>query len=65
MRDSAGRWTGFLTLEDVIEEIIGTIRDEFEDEEQIHLGDALQEDRVQLNIEAESTVEAVRATLNG
>ncbi len=64
VRDSAGRWTGFLTLEDVIEEIIGTIRDEFEDEEQIHLGDALQEDRVQLNIEAESTVEAVRATLN-
>ncbi len=64
VRDSVGRWTGFLTLEDAIEEIIGTIRDEFEDEETIHLGDALQEDRVQLNIEASNTVEAIRKTLD-
>lgn len=64
VRDSVGRWTGFLTLEDAIEEIIGTIRDEFEDEETIHLGDALQEDRVQLNIEAPNTVEAIRKTLD-
>lgn len=60
VRNQAGKWTGFLTLEDVIEEIIGTIRDEFEDEEQVSLSDALTEDRIQLGIEAGGTVEAVR-----
>jgi len=61
--DSKGAWTGYLTLEDVIEEIVGTIRDEFEDEEPVHLADALLEDRVHLQIEAESTIEAVRKAL--
>ncbi len=63
VKDTRGAWTGFLTLEDVIEEIVGTIRDEFEDEEPVHLGDALLEDRIHLNIEADSTIEAVRKAL--
>jgi mannitol/fructose-specific phosphotransferase system IIA component (Ntr-type) len=63
VKDSNGAWSGFLTLEDVIEEIVGTIRDEFEDEEPVHLADALLEDRVHLNIEAENTIEAVRKAL--
>lgn len=63
VRDAKGAWTGFLTLEDAIEEIVGTIRDEFEDEEPIHLSDALLEDRVMLQIEADSTIEAVRIAL--
>ncbi|HCP13511.1 MAG TPA: hypothetical protein DIT89_14355, partial [Planctomycetaceae bacterium] len=41
VRDARGTWSGFLTLEDVIEEIVGTIRDEFEDEEPVSLADAL------------------------
>jgi mannitol/fructose-specific phosphotransferase system IIA component (Ntr-type) len=60
VQDASGAWTGFLTLEDVIEEIIGTIRDEFEDEEQISLSDALSEERVCMGIEADNTVEAIR-----
>lgn len=63
VRDHSGAWSGFLTLEDVIEEIVGTIRDEFEDEEPISLSDALAEDRVQLSIEADSAIEAVRKAL--
>lgn len=63
VKDAKGGWSGFLTLEDVIEEIVGTIRDEFEDEEPVHLADALLEDRVHLNIEAEGTIEAVRLAL--
>ncbi len=63
VKDSRGGWSGFLTLEDVIEEIVGTIRDEFEDEEPVHLADALLEDRVHLDIEADSTIEAVRLAL--
>jgi len=64
VRDMSGKWVGFLTLEDVIEEIIGTIRDEFEDEEQILLSDALTEDRIQLDIEASNTTEAIRIALD-
>jgi CBS domain containing-hemolysin-like protein len=62
-RDPRGTWTGFLTLEDVIEEIVGTIRDEFEDEEPVNLADALSEDRILLDIEAEGTIQAVRSAL--
>lgn len=64
VRNAKGEWTGFLTLEDVIEEIVGTIRDEFEDEEPISLTDALLEDRVHLDIEAESSIDAVRQALS-
>lgn len=64
VRNNEGAWSGFLTLEDVIEEIIGTIRDEFEDEEQIHLSDILEEQHVQLGIEANDTVDAVRQALS-
>lgn len=64
VRDVTGKWTGFLTLEDIIEEIIGTIRDEFEDEEQISMAEALTEARIQLDIEASTTVEAVKAALD-
>lgn len=63
VKDARGVWTGFLTLEDVIEEIVGTIRDEFEDEEPVHLSDALSEDRIHLKIEADGTIEAVRKAL--
>ncbi len=62
--DSESNWTGFLTLEDVIEEIIGTIRDEFEDEEQFHLSEAVQMDRIWLGIEAEDPISAVRQALD-
>ena len=62
--DTRGAWSGFLTLEDVIEEIVGTIRDEFEDEEPVHLADALLEDRIHLHVEADSTIEAVRVALS-
>lgn len=63
VRNVEGKWTGFLTLEDVIEEIIGTIRDEFEDEEHVHLSDILDESQVHLGVEAGDTVEAVRLAL--
>ena len=63
VRDASGKWTGFLTLEDAIEEIIGTIRDEFEEEEPTSLAETLNEDRIKLDIEAESSTEAVSKAL--
>ncbi|HSQ63330.1 MAG TPA: CNNM domain-containing protein [Polyangiaceae bacterium] len=59
-----GRWTGFVTLEDVIEEIVGTIRDEFEEDVPARFADALTVSRIQLDIEADSPVAAVRTALS-
>jgi CBS domain containing-hemolysin-like protein len=61
--DAQGIWTGVLTLEDVIEELVGTIRDEFEDEEPVRLADALALDRVHFAIEADSPIAALRSAL--
>lgn len=58
-----GQWMGLVTLEDIMEEIVGTIRDEFDDEEQTRLADAVTVERVHLGIEATSPVAAVRAAL--
>jgi CBS domain containing-hemolysin-like protein/mannitol/fructose-specific phosphotransferase system IIA component len=63
VRDAEGRWTGLVTLEDVIEELVGTIRDEFEDEEPVRLSEALSVDRIQLDVEADSPTAAVRAAV--
>ncbi|MFO0912470.1 MAG: CNNM domain-containing protein [Pirellulales bacterium] len=64
VKDSHGAWVGYLTLEDAIEEIIGTIRDEFEDEEHVQLADALREDRVALDVVADNTIQAVSEALD-
>jgi monovalent cation:H+ antiporter-2, CPA2 family len=58
--DKNDRWTGLITLEDIIEEIVGTVEDEFELEPPIFLADALTLGRVVLGIEASSIEEAIR-----
>ncbi|HEY3358261.1 MAG TPA: CNNM domain-containing protein [Polyangia bacterium] len=63
VRDAAGRWTGFVTLEDIIEELVGTIRDEFEDEEPVRLADILTPAHIHLGVEADNPVAAVRAAI--
>jgi CBS domain containing-hemolysin-like protein/mannitol/fructose-specific phosphotransferase system IIA component (Ntr-type) len=61
--NAEGRWTGLVTMEDIIEEIIGTIRDEFEDEEPIHLADTITAERIQLGVTGSGPIAAVRAAL--
>jgi len=56
-----GGWSGFLTLEDVIEEILGTIEDEFEVEPPWSVAAALDATRVVTGLHAASIEEAVRA----
>ncbi len=51
--NAAGTWTGFITMEDIIEEIIGTVEDEFAGEPPITLADVLTPGRIQLGIEAD------------
>ncbi len=59
VRNAEGRWTGIVTLEDVLEEIVGNIEDEFETEPPLHMGDALTPGRVALEVDASSIEEAV------
>ncbi|HVE41607.1 MAG TPA: CNNM domain-containing protein [Planctomycetota bacterium] len=62
VRNPEGRWSGFLSLEDVIEEIVGSIEDEFEIEPAISLTDALSPGRVVLGVEASGLEEAIGQT---
>ncbi|MBI5508390.1 MAG: DUF21 domain-containing protein [Deltaproteobacteria bacterium] len=61
--DRSGEWTGLVTLEDVMEELVGTIRDEFGAAEPMSLADALTVERIHLEVEGESPVAAVAAAL--
>lgn len=60
VRGADGRWAGFLALEDVVEEILGSIEDEFESEPPIYVADALTPGRVVLGLDAPSLDAAVK-----
>jgi mannitol/fructose-specific phosphotransferase system IIA component (Ntr-type) len=57
--DGHGQWTGFMTFKDIIEELVGTIRDEFDDEEPVRLSDIVAPEHIQFDVEAESPERAV------
>ena len=59
VRNQDGKWTGFISLEDIIEEIVGAIEDEFEAEPPLFLADSLSERRVILKVEADSILKAI------
>jgi len=61
--DASERWTGLITLEDIIEEIVGTIEDEFELEQPLFLADGLTVGRVVLGLAAQSLEDAIREAL--
>lgn len=59
VRSAEGKWTGFISLEDILEEIIGTIEDEFEVEPPIFLADALTPGRVATGLRGSSLEEVI------
>ena len=62
VNNDAGHWTGILTFEDLVQEIIGNMGDEFDQAragEFISLVDALTVDRILLDLQADSLREAV------
>ncbi|HZE96476.1 MAG TPA: CNNM domain-containing protein [Planctomycetota bacterium] len=59
VKNAEGKWVGIISLEDIIEEVVGTIEDEFEVEPRIFMADALTPGRVVLGIEASSLEEGI------
>lgn len=58
-----GTWSGIITLEDAIEEVIGTIEEEYPTEPSIRLADLLTPDRTLLDVDGSSIVAACRSAL--
>ncbi len=62
---SEGKWTGFLSMEDIIEEIIGTVQDEFEIEQIVTLAETIVPGRVVLGLESNSLTAAIPLIIAG
>lgn len=62
--DAKGAWTGLVSLEDVLEEFMGAVEDEFEKEPPISLADGLSTKRIVLGVEAPSMQEALRKAVS-
>jgi CBS domain containing-hemolysin-like protein len=61
--NSENKWVGMISMEDIIEEIIGTVRDEFETEEPLSLAETITPGRVILDLEASTMNDAIRIAL--
>lgn len=63
LTDAKGQWSGLISFEDIIEEIIGTVTDEFETETPLFLAETITPGRVVLGTHGLSIIQAVRAIL--
>jgi len=61
--DDQGRWAGIVSLEDVIEDIVGQIHDEFEREPTLTLEEVLPAERILLGVEAANLEGAIARML--
>lgn len=63
VRDGAGRWIGMVTLEDVLEEVVGTIEEEYPVEPPVTIAEFLRPDHVLLDVEGHDLETVVKAAL--
>jgi CBS domain containing-hemolysin-like protein/mannitol/fructose-specific phosphotransferase system IIA component (Ntr-type) len=64
VQDAQGALCGLITMEDILEQLVGAIEDEFEREAPLRLGDVLREDRVLLDLQAGDSMAAIAEILN-
>ncbi len=62
--DPRGQWTGFITMEDLVEQILGSVEDEFARELPLFLADTLNVARIVLDVSAPSLSEAIDQVLS-
>lgn len=65
MVEEDGHWVGIITFEDVIEEIIGQVEDEFERDEPLHLDALIGQDHIFLDLPAHDLEDAIPRMLAG
>ncbi len=58
--DAQDRWTGIITMEDVLEELVGTLGDEYEMEKPVFLAEILAPERIVMELEAKTLRDGVR-----
>jgi mannitol/fructose-specific phosphotransferase system IIA component (Ntr-type)/CBS domain-containing protein len=61
VEDDRGTFLGIVSIEDVVEELIGTVRDEFEQVKEVRLADLVPLEAVALDLETMPKRQAVRA----
>jgi CBS domain containing-hemolysin-like protein len=59
VQDTMGQLCGLITMEDVLEQLVGSIEDEFEKDAPLRLGDVLKENRVLLDLQASDAESAI------
>jgi len=59
VQGAQGEFCGLITMEDIIEQLVGAIEDEFEREAPLRLGDVLNEQRILLDLTAATTEAAI------
>jgi len=63
VRDGAGRWVGMVTLEDVLEEVVGTIEEEYPVEPAVTIAEFLKPEHVLLDVQGEDLETVVQSAL--
>ena len=59
VQDAKGQLCGLITMEDVLEQLVGSIEDEFEKDAPLRIGDVLKENRILLDLQASSAESAI------
>jgi CBS domain containing-hemolysin-like protein/mannitol/fructose-specific phosphotransferase system IIA component (Ntr-type) len=61
VEDDRATFLGIVSIEDVVEELIGTVRDEFEEGKEVRLGDLVPPEAVALDLESLPKKQVIRA----
>lgn len=59
VQDAKAQLCGLITMEDILEQLVGSIEDEFEKEAPLRLGDVLKENRIVLDLQATTALDAI------